>query len=115
MSGQDLNGRMETMKAFVRKHPLMVAAGAVVLLFIAFNDGGESAPGQMPQQPGGMPVVTADSGGGSGGGFDMERWRDEQRRDDIEQRDRIDSIREVERCYDSSTGETVEVSIHVGC
>jgi hypothetical protein len=54
-------------------------------------------------------------GGGGGGGFDMDRWREEQRRDDRAQRDRIDSIREVERCYDPETGTVVEVSIHIGC
>lgn len=31
------------------------------------------------------------------------------------QRDRIDGIREVERCRDPDTGEVYEVSIHIGC
>jgi len=48
-------------------------------------------------------------------GFDMDQWRRDQARDDRQQRDRIDSIREVERCYDPETGRTYEVSIHVGC
>jgi len=62
------------------------------------------------------PVVAAGGGGsGGGGGFDMDRWRREQERDDGIQRDRIDAIREVERCYDPETGRTYEVSIHVGC
>lgn len=54
-------------------------------------------------------------GGGGGGGVDMDRWREEQRRDDEAQRRRIETIRETERCYDPETGTTVEVSIHVGC
>jgi len=54
-------------------------------------------------------------GGGGGGGFDMDRWREDQRRDDEAQRRRIETIREVERCYDPETGRTYEVSIHVGC
>lgn len=61
---------------------------------------------------GGGPVAR---GGGGGGGFDMDQWRRDQRRDDRAQRDRIDAIREVERCYDPETGTVVEVSIHVGC
>ncbi|MCR6643762.1 MAG: hypothetical protein NVV62_04185 [Terricaulis sp.] len=39
-------------------------------------------------------------------GFDMDQWRRDQARDDRQQRDRIDSIREVERCYDPETGRT---------
>jgi len=56
-------------------------------------------------------------GGGTpgGGGFDMDRWREEQREGDIDQRERIDRIYEVERCYDPETGQTYEVSIHTGC
>ncbi len=54
-------------------------------------------------------------GGGGGGGVDMDAWREEQRREDRRQRERIDTIREVERCYDPETGRTYEVSIHVGC
>jgi hypothetical protein len=54
-------------------------------------------------------------GSGGGGGFDMDRWREDQRRDDEAQRRRIETIREVERCYDPETGRTYEVSIHVGC
>ncbi len=69
-----------------------------------------------PAQPGRGPVVAGRGGsGGGGGGFDMDRWREDQRRDDEAQRRRIDSIREVERCYDPETGRTYEVSIHVGC
>lgn len=69
-----------------------------------------------PAQPGRGPVVAGrGGGGGGGGGFDMDRWREEQRRDDEGQRRRIDTIREVERCYDPETGRTYEVSIHVGC
>ncbi len=54
-------------------------------------------------------------GGGGGGGVDMDRWREDQRRDDEAQRRRIETIRETERCYDPETGRSYEVSIHVGC
>lgn len=65
---------------------------------------------------GGVRVAGGGGGGsGGGGGVDMDRWREDQRRGDIDQRERIDRIYEVERCYDPETGRTYEVSIHVGC
>jgi hypothetical protein len=65
---------------------------------------------------GGTRVARGGGGGsGGGGGFDMDRWREDQREGDIDQRERIDRIYEVERCYDPETGQTYEVSIHVGC
>lgn len=65
--------------------------------------------------------VSARGGGGGGGsrgggsGVDMDRWREDQRRDDEAQRRRIDTIREVERCYDPETGRTYEVPSSLGC
>lgn len=64
---------------------------------------------------GGTRVSGGGGSGGGGGGFDMEEWRRRQQQDDAEQRRRIDTIREVERCYDPETGRVYEVSIHVGC
>ncbi len=63
---------------------------------------------------------SSSSGGGSSGssgnpGFDMDRWREDQRRDDIDQRRRIEGIREEEECVDPDTGRRYRVSIHVGC
>jgi hypothetical protein len=63
---------------------------------------------------------SSSSGGGSGGssgnpGFDMDRWREDQRRDDIDQRRRVDGIREEEECVDPDTGRRYRVSVHVGC
>jgi hypothetical protein len=55
------------------------------------------------------------AGSGGSGGVDMDEWRRKGAIDDGQQRDRIDTIREVERCYDPETGTTREVSIHVGC
>lgn len=98
---------------FVKRHKLALIAGAVVIVLIAMSDNEEaSAPGVQPFGGAGQPVAAAPS---SEPGFDMEGWRREQRRDDIEQRERVDTIREVERCYDPETGTTVEVSIHTGC
>jgi hypothetical protein len=50
-----------------------------------------------------------------GGGFDMDEWRRGQARDDEAQRQRVETIRETQRCRDPETGATYEVSIHAGC
>ena len=107
----------EQIEAFVKKHKVALAIGAVVIILMALADGGgdTNAGGGAPSPPAPIYVEGGGGGGDDGGGFDMDRWREEQRRDDRAQRDRIDSIREVERCYDPDTGEVVEVSIHVGC
>lgn len=57
------------------------------------------------------------SGGSSGGrpGFDMDGWRERDRRSDIEQDKRIDVIREEQDCVDPETGRVYKVSIHTGC
>lgn len=65
---------------------------------------------------GGRPAPSGSSGGGSGGsgggsgGENFPGERAEERR----QRDRIDGIREVQRCRDPNTGEIYEISIHSG-
>ena len=118
MTGQDLNTRLESWKAFARKNRLLLIAGGVLLVLFAMNDEGQGTYSQPSAQPAGDPTVMPvdmGGGGGAGGDFDMDGWREDQRRGDIEQRDRIDAIREVERCYDPNTGETIEVSIHAGC
>jgi hypothetical protein len=120
MAGMEKLPSREEIEVFVKKHKIALAIGAVILAMMAMNDGG----GTQMTGGGGSDAPVYDGGGGSsapvydgggGGGVDMDQWREDQRRDDIEQRDRIDSIREVERCYDPDTGRSYEVSIHVGC
>ena len=68
-----------------------------------------------------FPKPSSRRGGGSGGSGGPDwidetgrRWHDDQRRGDIEQEKRVDSIREEERCV-LSDGTVVTVSIHTGC
>lgn len=58
---------------------------------------------------------TSRGGGSPGGGVDLDKWRDDQRRSDKDQRDRVDGIYERERCVDPDTGAVYFVSIHTGC
>lgn len=102
-------------EAFMKKHKVAILVGVAVAALMTFMDRGSD---QMVADGGGYQAPVYDSGGSGAGGdgtVDMEQWREEQRRDDRMQRDRIDSIREVERCYDPETGTTYEVSIHTGC
>lgn len=88
---------VEQIKAFVRKHKVALGIGAAVLLVVAMSNGGDQpGPGFDPN----VPITDTGGGGGSSsdGGFDKRKWDEDQRRDDIKQRDRIDTIREVERC-----------------
>ena len=108
---------------------MAIGAVAVVGLGLAYGGAEEEAEyydpygqGQPYQEGGGYPPEygyppesgyppAGGSGGGSGGGseFDMDEWREQQERDDERQRQEIDVIREVERCYNPETGEVVEV------
>lgn len=135
MAGMEKFSSREDIEVFVKKHKIALAIGAIILAMLAMSDGGGT---QMTGGgDSGGPVYDGGGGGGGGGsggpvygggggssapvydggggGVDMDQWREDQRRGDIEQRERIDSIREVERCYDPDTGRSYEVSIHVGC
>lgn len=98
-------------EAFVKKHKIAIGVAVAVAALMMLSDRGG---GQMAAGAGGYESPTYGSGDGDGT-VDMDQWREEQRRDDRMQRDRIDAIREVERCYDPDTGVTYEVSIHTGC
>lgn len=102
----------DAIKTFIAKYkvPILIGLGVAVVVMMTEQ---QQQPQQQPYAQGGA-APASDTGGG-GGGFDMGQWREEQREDDRRQRDRIDSIREVERCYDPNTGREYEVSIHVGC
>ncbi len=81
-----------------------------------YGDQGSGGTGYGDQggggQSGGGPV--AGGGSPSDGGVDMDQWRRDQERSDREQRNRIDAIREEERCR-RSDGSNEVVSIHTGC
>ena len=64
--------------------------------------------------PAGVPAVDPGVTGGGDSGVDMDAWRRRQAQDDIEQRQRVDTIREEERCRNSDGTEDT-VSIHTGC
>lgn len=103
---------------FVRKHKVAVAIGGIVLLLALASEREEQpAPAAGIAQPMGMqPMGAAGAGAGDAGGtIDMDEWRRRGAADDRLQRERVDSIREVQRCTDPDTGETREVSIHAGC
>jgi hypothetical protein len=103
------------LQRFVKKHKMALIAGALVLVLIA--SGGEDPGAQtgsvQPFDGGAAPPIASTTTGEPG--VDMDAWERENRRDDQAQEKRVDTIREVERCYDPATGGTVEVSIHVGC
>jgi hypothetical protein len=107
--------------AFARKHKLALGIGAGVLLVLAASNGSQT--GATGSGSGGRQGPVADGGfdssGGSGGvdssggtgapdGFDKRKWDEDQRRGEGEQRNRIDTIREVERCQ-LADGSVVEV------
>jgi hypothetical protein len=94
---------------WLKRNKVAVGIGVAVLALVALSDGG----GTPAASSGDAPAPLA--GDAPGGTIDMDEWRRRQRQDDREQRDRIDTIREVQRCYDPDTGETREVSIHDGC
>lgn len=94
---------------FVRKNKVALAIGALILFLMFATDEEQGYAGG-----GGQPVIGSDMPAGDGT-VDMDEWRRRSAAEDREQRDRVDSIREVERCYDPETGETREVSIHSGC
>jgi hypothetical protein len=73
---------------------------------VPFVQGGD-VPG-MVEGPVGVSPAAGD------GGVDMDEWRRRQAQDDIEQRQRIDTIREEERCRNADGTEDT-VSIHSGC
>lgn len=109
----------EAIKAFATKYkvPILIGLGVALVLMMTEQQGqplAQGGGGPVYDAGGSTPVYDA---GGSGGGaeVDMDAWRREQERDDGIQRDRVDAIREVERCYDPDTGREYEVSIHVGC
>ena len=112
----------QQLEAFAKKNKVPLLIGGAILLVIAAASGG--GEGQPPQQ---VPVRGADgvpvTGDGSGsfpatddsGLVDMEEWRRGQRREDIEQKERIDTIREEHTCTDPDTGEQEKVPIHTPC
>lgn len=81
--------------AWAKQHKVALGIGAAVVALLAMADSGDQAPVANPDVSG--PVAGADTSPG----FDKPAWDREQRRDDIEQRNRIDTIREVERCRDA--------------
>ena len=107
--------------AFARKHKLALGIGAGVLLVLAASNGGQTGTSgsggdgqQGPVADGGF-GGSGSSGGAAGSsgtdnpeGFDKRKWDEEQRRGEDEQRNRIDTIREVERCQ-IADGSVVEV------
>lgn len=81
--------------AWAKQHKVALGIGAAVLALVAMASEGEQ---QAPYvSDGSGPVAGSDTTPG----FDKPAWDREQRRDDIEQRNRIDTIREVERCRDA--------------
>lgn len=104
---------------FIRKHRVALAVGGFLLILMAANGDEELvapvAGGQPMAGDGGGGGWTPTTAGDAGGGVDMEEWRRKNDAEDAQQRERVDSVREVQRCTDSATGETREVSIHVGC
>ena len=107
--------------AFARRHKLALGIGAGVLLVLAASNGGQT--GDTGSNGGGQQGPVADSGfsssSSSGGvegpsrtdapdGFDKRKWDEDQRRGEEEQRKRIETIREVERCQ-LADGSVVEV------
>lgn len=77
------------LREFARRHKVALIVGGVLLLLVSMADNQEGAGGSD------APIAS-----GGGGGFDKRQWDADQRRDDDMQRDRVDGIREVERCMD---------------
>ncbi|MCR6643764.1 MAG: hypothetical protein NVV62_04195 [Terricaulis sp.] len=120
---------MSKAKDFLMKYKFPLIIGAAIGAYLTFGDFSDPnaatpPPGynerayEQPAQPQNsdyQPTYAPRADSGYDSDAEMERWRQSQAREDQIQRDRIDSIREVERCYDSETGRSYEVSIHVGC
>lgn len=83
--------------AWAKQHKLALGVGSAVLLLLAANEGGE----QATTDPIGFTDGGVATGPDTSPGFDKPAWDRAQRRDDLEQRNRIDTIREVERCRDA--------------
>jgi len=118
----------ENFESWVKANGKWLAIGAAGLLVVMAMSGGNDAqqPPNGGQQGGGTPYDQGDqpysdgsspydSGQGGDTGVDMDKWREEQAADDERQRQRVDRIREVDRCTDPDTGEVTEVPSDIGC
>ncbi len=120
---------MSKAKDLLMKYRFPLIIGAAIGAYMTFGDfsdpnaatppPGYNQPGyEQPAQPQNsdyQPTYAPRSDSNYDSDAEMERWRRAQAQDDAAQRERIRTIREVERCYDSETGRSYEVSIHVGC
>ena len=115
----------ENFESWVKANGKWLAIGAAGLLVVMAMSGGEETPQVSPTDGGTVPVdggqpyndgsTPIDQGQGGDTGVDMDKWREEQAADDERQRQRVDRIREVERCTDPDTGEVEEVPADIGC
>ena len=81
-------------RAFILRHKIALIVGAFLLLIVAGTDRSMDEAGSV------RPATD----------FDQDTWDEQQRGEDRMQRDRIDGIREVERCIDED-GRVYEVPI----
>ena len=125
----------DEIKEFIKKNQKAIGIGLGVVVLIAVfspdeTPNGGGGQGGDPYGGGGQgggpyvegpqaPAYPAGGGGGGGsgddGGFDMDKWREDQRRDDERQRQEVEVIRETQRCVDSDTGEVVELPADYPC
>ncbi|HEX8668005.1 MAG TPA: hypothetical protein VF727_06505 [Allosphingosinicella sp.] len=113
----------QQLEAFAKKNKVPLLIGGAILLVIAAASGGEDRQGA--QEVPTVPIRGSDAAPVSADGsvpatddsglVDMEEWRRGERRGDIEQRERIDTIREEQTCIDPDTGERVKVPIDTAC
>lgn len=83
-------------RLWVRKHKVAVGIGAAAVVLYAMAGGGSHGS----SDPAGYDPGVSSPSPGDDSGFDKRRYDEDQRQDDDNQRNRIDTIREVERCTD---------------
>ena len=118
----------EEIKEFVKKNKTGIGIGLGVAFLVVVMSPDETPTQQGGGQggdpyggggQGGGPYADGPAyppgGGGDDGGFDMDKWREDQKRDDRRHQEEIDTIREVQRCVDPDTGEVVELPASYPC